>query len=99
MAQRTDTERTGVKNDGDFHPSEESMRHHKNEPSGAITQEADAHEIQFGLDENLKKLSTQDLRQRAKSLAIEGWETLERSDLIEALYEYQQNEIRPRRVN
>ena len=80
-----------VKNTGDFHPAYEDDKHQKPEPTAAIPAGAAAEQPPSTIDNSkaaLEQLSEDDLRGRAKQLALPDYEKLDRPELISALEDY-----------
>jgi hypothetical protein len=88
MALNKNNDRSKIKDSSDFHPSQENLRHHRTQPAATTV---------AGMDDRsdprvgLVKLSTDELRVRARSLALQGSEDMKREELIEALYQYHRN--------
>lgn len=74
-----------TKNTGDFHPELDNLKHHKGQPSASFP--ADADEAQ-NIPAALAKLSTEELRDRAGQLAIDGHLDMDRGALIQALLDF-----------
>ena len=73
----------------------ELTKHFNAPTSGAYVPGTDASNVN-GTD--LMTESTENLRLRAKGLALDKWETANRDELVAALVEYRKTQIKPNEV-
>jgi hypothetical protein len=85
---------TGIKNTGDFHPADEKeLRLTREAPSGAVPTDMDAWDAP---EDWFQHATDEELRERARALALGGADDASREELIGKLVRFKREVLDPR---